>query len=263
MRNIGILAIQVGWTENKDDSLRQTLALIDEAMSRYNKVDVICLPEMYYTNPTRKNLDTVGMTLWNPLTIALADYARKYHVNIITGCFPWKAKGGLYNTCLCLDRDGAIVGQYNKTHLFDAMNVKESDLVKAGEEICVVDFDFGRVGIAVCYELRFPEYLTRICKEGVELLCIPAAFYIPRHDHWEILTKAAALQNLVYVCAVNQYNRFYFGRTCIVDPNGVTVAEATDKETYSYAQIDLDYVKDMREMFRKWENRREELYLLH
>lgn len=260
MRKAGILAIQIGWTEDKDDNLRRTLALIDEAMSTYNKVDLICLPEMYYSNPTRKNLDTVGMPLWNPLTIALADYARKYHVNIVTGCFPWKSKEGLFNTCLCLDRDGAIVGQYSKTHLFDAIGKKESDLVKAGNEICIVDFDFGRVGMAVCYELRFPEYLTRICKEGVELLCIPTAFYVPRHEHWDVLTRAAALQNLTFVCAVNQYNRFYLGKSRIVNPNGEIMAEQTEGEGFAYAEVDLDEVKLMREKMRKWENRREELY---
>lgn len=259
MSKAGILAIQVGWTEDKDDNLRRTLALIDEAMSTYNKVDLICLPEMYYVNPTRKNLDTVGMPLWNPLTIALADYARKYHVNIITGCFPWQSEEGMYNTCLCLDRDGAIVGQYSKTHLFDAAGYCESDLVKAGDELCVVDFDFGRVGVAVCYELRFPAYLNKVCGADVQLLCTPAAFYTPRHDHWGVLTKAAALHNLTYVCAVNQYNRFYFGRSCIVDPNGVTTAEVSDGEGYAYGLIDLDYVKEMKEKFKTWENRRTDL----
>ncbi len=259
MKKAGILAIQIGWTEDKDDNLRRALALIDEAMNTYDKVDLICLPEMYYVNPTRKNLDTVGMPLWNPLTMALADCARKYHVNIVTGCFPWKSKEGMYNTCLCLDRDGAILEQYNKTHLFDALNLKESELVKAGNEICVVDFDFGRVGLAVCYELRFPEYLRKVAENDVDLLCIPTAFYTPRHDHWDILTKAAALQNLVYVCAVNQYNRFYFGRSCIVDPNGVTVAEASDGEGYALGLIDLDYVKEMQKKFLTWENARKDL----
>lgn len=250
MGKAGILAIQVGWTEDKDDNLRRALALIDEAMSIYNNVDLICLPEMYYVNPTRKNLDTVGMPLWNPLTIALADRARKYKVNIITGCFPWQNEEGLFNTCLCLNRDGAIVGQYSKTRLFDAVGYCESDLVKPGKEMCVVDFDFGRVGIAVCYELRFPEYLRELASHDVQLLCLPAAFYTPRHDHWAILTKAAALQSLTYLCAVNQYNRFYFGRSCIVDPNGVVVGEASDKEGFAYGLIDLDYVKEMREKFR-------------
>lgn len=260
MRKTGVLAIQIGWTEDKEDNLRRALALIDEAMATYNKVDLICLPEMYYANPTRKNLDTVGMPLWNPLTIALADYARKYHVNIVTGCFPWQSRKGLYNTCLCLDRDGAIVGQYSKTHLFDGLGLKESDLMQAGDEICIVDFDFGRVGMAICYELRFPEYLTRICKENVELLCVPTAFYRPRTENWDVLTKAAALQNLTYVCAVNQYNRFYLGKSRIVTPDGVVAAEIAEGEGFAYAEIDLDEVAEMRGKLRKWENRREELY---
>ena len=260
MRKTGILAIQVGWTKDKDDNLRRALALIDEAMTLHDKVDLICLPEMYYVNPTRKNLDTVGMPLWNPLTIALADYARKYHVNIVTGCFPWKAKDGLYNTCLCLDRDGAIVGQYSKTHLFDAMEMRESDLVKAGDEICIVDFDFGRVGMAICYELRFPEYLTHVCKEDAELLCIPTAFYVPHHENWDILTKAAALQNQVFVCAVNQFNRFYLGKSRIVNPNGEVLAEIAEGEGFAYAEVDMGEAAEMRERIRKWENRREELY---
>lgn len=260
MRKAGILAIQVGWTENKDDNLRRALALIDEAMTAHDRVDLICLPEMYYANPTRKNLDMIGMSLWNPLTIALADYARKYHVNIVTGCFPWQSKRELYNTCLCLDRDGAIVGQYSKTHLFDAMEMRESDLVKAGDEICIVDFDFGRVGMAICYELRFPEYLTRVCKEGVEMLCIPTAFYRPRSENWDILTRAAALQNQVFVCAVNQCNRFYLGQSRIVNPNGEVLAEIAEGEGFAYAEVDMEQATEMRQRIRKWENRREDLY---
>ena len=254
MRKVGVLAIQIGWTEDKDDNLKRTLSLIDEAMSIYNKVDIICLPEMYYVNPTRKNLDTVGMPLWNPLTEALAEYAKRYHVNIMTGCFPWKSEKGLYNTCLCLNRQGEIVGQYQKVHLFDALNLRESDLVKPGEDLCIVDFDFGRVGVAVCYEIRFPEYLRQICSKGVELLYLPAAFYVPRHDHWSILTKGAALQNLTYLCAVNQYNRFYVGKSCIVDPNGVVVDEAADGEGFAYGEVDLDEVGKMRESFGTFRN---------
>ena len=254
MSKAGILAVQVGWTEDKEDNLRRTLALIDEAMAVYDgKVDLVCLPEMYYVNPTRKNLDTVGMPLWNPLTIALADYARKYHVNIVTGCFPWKSKDGLYNTCLCMDRDGTIVGQYNKTHLFDATGLRESDLVKAGKGMCIVDFDFGRVGVAVCYELRFPEYLRQICQMDVDLLCIPAAFYKPRYDHWDLLTCAAGLQNLTYVCAVNQYNRVYCGGSRIVSPSGHILDEVGEKEGFAYGEIDLDDVKEMKKTFRTLE----------
>lgn len=256
MRKTGVLAIQIGWTEDKEDNLRRALALIDEGMATYNNVDLICFPEMYYANPTRKNLDTVGMPLWNPLTIALADYARKYHVNIVTGCFPWQSKKGLYNTCLCLDRDGAIVGQYSKTHLFDAMEMRESDLVKAGDEICIVDFDFGRVGIAVCYEIRFPEYLRQICSHDVELLCLPAAFYVPRGEHWDILTKAAALQNLTFLCAANQYSRFYIGDSRIVSPEGTVLCEADDGETFIYGEIDLDSVEEARKKYNTYKNYR-------
>lgn len=256
MRTAGILAIQIGWTSDENDNLNRTLKLIEEAMSIHNKVDLICLPEMYYVNPTRKNLDTVGMPLWNPLTIALADYARKYHVNIVTGCFPWQSKKGLHNTCLCLDRDGAIVGQYSKTYLFDALNLKESDLVKAGEEMCIVDFDFGRVGIAVCYEIRFPEYLRQICSHDVELLCLPAAFYVPRGEHWDILTKAAALQNLTFLCAVNQHSRFYIGDSRIVSPEGTVLCEADDGETFIYGEIDLDSVEEARKKYNTYKNYR-------
>ena len=250
MRNAGILAIQVGWTADKDDNLRRTLALIDEAMATHKKVDLICLPEMYYVNPTRKNLDTVGIPLWNPLTEALAECARKYQVNVMTGCFPWQSEEGMYNTCLCLNRQGEIIGQYSKVHLFDALNMKESDLVKAGEGTCIVDFDFGRVGVAVCYEIRFPEYLRQLCSQDVDLLYLPAAFYVPRYDHWSILTKATALQNLTYLCAVNQYSRFYIGKSCIVDPNGTVVDQVEDGEGFAYGEVDLDKVKEMREQFR-------------
>ena len=109
-------------------------------------------------------------------------------------------------------------------------------------------------------ELRFPEYLRSLCLKDLELLVVPAAFYTPRHDAWDILIKGAALSNLQYVLAVNQYGPEFFGRSSIVDPAGIVTARASDREGLVYDIIDPDYQDELRARINTYENRRAELY---
>lgn len=260
MKNIGIMGIQIGWTKNKEDNLNRALNLIDEGMSVYPKTDLICLPEIFYTIPNRENKSYIGESLDGPFASAFSACAKKYQVNIITGTFSYLKDGKIYNTCLAIDRKGKIVGEYSKTHLFDAFDRKESELFAAGNSLGLVDFDFGRVGIAVCYELRFVEYIRTVALQNIDLLCVPSAFYRPRHDQWSILTKSAALGNQIYVVAVNQFSPHCFGRSCIVDPNGIVTAGASDGEGVFYGSIDLDYQQEIREQNPLSLNRRPDLY---
>ena len=259
-REIGVLGIQVGMTDDKHDNLKRALALIDDAFTKYKKVDVICLPELYYSNPTKENRATIGEVLDSEFFNEFSACAKKYHVNIITGSYPLIKGDHLYNCCLCIDREGKLIGDYSKTHLFDAFTSKESDTVDAGNELGIVDFDFGKVGIAICYELRFSDYLRTLALKGVDMLFIPSAFYKPRHDQWNILTTSAALGNLIYVVALNQYNDHFFGRSMMVDPFGLIVSQASDRETSFYGIADLDYQAQIRSQVPTYQNRRPELY---
>lgn len=257
---LGILGIQVGVTPDKEDNLRRALELIDEAFLRYKKIDLICLPEMFYEFPEKEERLTAGQGTYERFEEAFSEYAKKYNVNIVTGTFPMRKEGKLYNTALIMDRAGRTVGSYSKAHLFDAYDSRESDTFDRGDGIGIFDLDIGRIGVAVCYELRFPEYLRSLCLKDLELLVVPAAFYTPRHDAWDILIKGAGLSNLQYVLAVNQYGHEFFGRSSIVDPAGIVTARASDREGLVYDIIDPDYQDELRARINTYENRRAELY---
>ncbi|MFR8519144.1 MAG: carbon-nitrogen hydrolase family protein, partial [Emergencia timonensis] len=153
-----------------------------------------------------------------------------------------------------------LIGDYSKTHLFDAFTSKESDTVDAGADIGIVDFDFGKAGIAICYELRFPDYLRTLALKGIEVLFVPSAFYTPRHDQWDVLVQSAALDNLLYVVALNQYNEHFFGRSCIADPCGLIVSKVSDQEGIMYGILDMNYQQTVRSQVPTYQNRRPELY---
>ncbi len=229
-REISVMGIQIGMTEDKHDNLRRALALIEEGFERYKKIDVICLPELYYSNPTKENRSYIGEVLDSEFFNEFSKCAKKHHVNIITGSYPLIKGDKLLNTCLCIDREGQLIGDYSKTHLFDAFTSKESDTVDAGADIGIVDFDFEKLESLSATSCSFPDYLRTLALKGIEVLFVPSAFYTPRHDQWDVLVQSAALDNLLYVVALNQYNEHFFGRSCIADPCGLIVSKVSDQE---------------------------------
>lgn len=255
MSVIRVMAIQVGWTPDREDNLRRALDLIEKGFQQYGQADIICLPEFFYESPTYKNRDTVGETLDGRFYQSLARCADKYRANMITGTFPLKKEGKLYNTCLAIDRGGNLVGQYDKVHLFDTKDRKESDCLTAGTELGIFDFDCCKVGVAVCYEVRFCEYLRTLALKDIDLLVIPAMFYRPRQDQWDLLVRSAALQQQLFVAAANQYNRYCFGRSQIVDPCGLPLSQASDREDVIFTCIDTEYQKQVRAELAVYENR--------
>ena len=259
-REIGVMGIQVGITDDKHDNLMRALSLIEEGFRRYKKIDCICLPELYYSNPTKENRSYIGEQLDSEFFQEFSRCAKEHDVNIITGRYPLIKGDKLLNTCLCINREGQLIGDYSKTHLFDAFTSKESETVDAGNEIGIFDFDFGKVGIAICYELRFTEYLRTLALKDIDVLFVPSAFYTPRHDQWDVLVQSAALHNLLYVVALNQYNDHFFGRSCIADPCGLVVSRASDQEGIMYGVLDMDYQQRIRQQVPTYQNRRPELY---
>ena len=136
----------------------------------------------------------------------------------------------------------------------------------------VFDTDIGRVGILVCYDLRFPELARGMVQDGADILFVPAFFPAgnplpPRTDHWDTLVNSTALLNLTYVVAVNQYGKMStelpFGRSCVVDPWGTVVAQCPNRVSIAYAELDTEYQKQVREKIGSWNNRRPDIYTLH
>ena len=258
---------------SREHNLAGITAMVEKAMAHNPKLDVIVFPEYCYYAPTNlEESKSVAEMVPGPFTEAISALARKHHVNIIPGSFVEDAGNGkVSNTCVFIDRAGNILGKYRKIHLMDALGYKESDYVEAGKEMCLVDTDFGKIGIMVCYDLRFPELARSMVKEGAEIVFCPADFpsgnpLPPRTDHWDILTRSTALLNLTYLVAANQFGALHkenpFGRSAVIDPWGTVVAQAGGREDIIYAQIDLDYQKAVRDGVATWKNRKPEIYTL-
>ena len=178
-----------------------------------------------------------------------------------------------YNCAVALRPDGSLAGKYHKLHPFDVFvpgsgQMRESGQICPGDRIVTVDGgELGKWGLSICYDLRFGELYRLLALAGAQVLFVPANFTLNTgRDHWEVLLRARAIENGCYVVAPGQFGpgpEFpAFGRSMIVDPWGNVLAQAPDRPGVILAQIDLDYVDEVRQKVGTLSNRREDLYRL-
>jgi len=193
----------------------------------------------------------------------LANQARRRGVWIVGGTIPLVAhhENKVRAACLVYDDHGEQVARYDKIHLFDVAVVDsterytESDTIEAGDRIVVIDSPFGRLGFAVCYDLRFPELFRAMVDQGMEILALPSAFTaITGKAHWEILVRARAIENLCYVLASAQggfhiSGRETHGNSMIVDPWGQMLDRLPSGSGIVVAQLDMDRLRNVRRTF--------------
>ena len=257
----------------KQATIEKALALVRQAGERGSAL--VVLPEVWtglaYSAKTLYR--EIAEAIPGPLTDRLAREAKRYGM-CITGSFYEDAGNGVYhNSCPLIGPDGAILGIYRKTHLFDAPNrkdiksgIRESDKVRAGDELPVFDTPLGRIGLSVCSDLRFPEIYRELTLKGARLIVCASAFLSPRYDHWEFFLRARAAENQVWVVASGQYGTepksgiSFVGRSMVVDPWGTIAATAPDAETCLSAFIDMGFVDEVRRRYPLLEQRRPELY---
>jgi predicted amidohydrolase len=173
--------------------------------------------------------------------------------------FDTPAEEGLANTAVFLDRDGSRQAVYRKQHLF-GYGSAEQELLVPGESLPTVDFGGLTVGMTTCYDLRFPELFRSLIEAGTTLTVVPSAWPYPRVEHWKLLPRARAVENLMYVAAANGVGRFddaeLLGRSRIYDPWGTTLASASDDPTLVSAEVSPDRVAERRTTFPALADRR-------
>lgn len=177
-----------------------------------------------------------------------------------------------YNTSYLFDDKGIVVGKYRKIHTFDITDpsgqiYRESDTVTSGQEVVVVETPLGKLGFAICYDLRFPELHRLLALKGAEIIFNPSDFNLMTgKDHWEVLLRARAIENGVYMIAADQYGQnakmLAYGNSLVVNPWGTVIARAGDGEQILYADIDLDGLAEIRNRMQTLENRQSEVYRL-
>lgn len=197
----------------------------------------------------------------------LGEIARLAHCWLLVGSFPERADGArTHNTSLLFDAAGALVARYRKLHLFDVdvpgARFLESADVAPGDEVVAVDSPVGRLGLSICYDLRFPELYRELRDRGAEVLCAPAAFTAATGAaHWDVLTRARAIEQQCYLLAPAQWGEPVPGRACfgharVVDPWGGVLAERASGSGYAIAEVDLAALARVRRGMPVREHRR-------
>ncbi len=242
-------AVQMTSTADRARNVETALRLVGEAADLGAKL--VALPENFpYMGPEEGRLASAE-TLEGPTLGALRELARRRGIFIVAGSFPEVSQHPRMtaNTSAVIADDGSIVAVYRKIHLFDVnipdgARYAESEVVVPGDQVVLAPTPLGRIGLTVCYDLRFPELYRKLASLGAEVITIPSAFTLfTGKDHWEVLVRARAIENLSYVIAPAQVgrhsaNRQTFGNAMIVDPWGVVLARCPDGEGVCVARFD-------------------------
>lgn len=182
----------------------------------------------------------------------IGEIARARARTIVAGSVLERAGAAIHNTCVVIGRDGSIAGTYRKRHLF-AYGSQEADLLTPGNDDGVVPSDVGLLGVATCFDLRFPELFAELAEAAVDLLVVPAAWPAPRASHWDVLVRARAIETQTPIVAINGTGVCegvdLAGGSLIVDARGNELARAGAEQTWLEATIDLDDARAWRQEF--------------
>jgi predicted amidohydrolase len=236
-------------------------------------VDLVALPEKWNAIGTTEQLHEAAEPLeGGESVLAMADWARRHGITLVGGSISERREGRekLSNTSLAFGPDGELLGLYRKIHLFDVevggVVYRESEAEEPGAEPVVVRGEGWPVGLTVCYDVRFPELYRILALEGAELVTVPAHFTTPTgKDHWHVLLRARAIENQYFVAAPAQVGETLpgkpaYGRSLIVDPWGIVLAQAPDEETVITAELERARLRSVREKLPSLKNRQADAY---
>jgi deaminated glutathione amidase len=252
-----------------DDVLDTAQRLVQRAVSA--GAQLVVLPEKWNAVGPKERMLEAGEPIDGRTVETMRRWAIQLGVAIVGGSISERVDGDerIRNLSLAIAPSGEVVGAYRKLHMFDVevdgRAVRESATDAPGDEIVVAALAGWRIGLTVCYDLRFPELYRALALEGAELFTVPAGFMLHTgRDHWEVLLRARAIENGAYVIAANQHglwdtNRM-FGRSMIVDPWGVVIANAGDGDGICVAELDPGRVIAARRQLPVLRHRRPEAY---
>jgi apolipoprotein N-acyltransferase len=249
---------------DKNANLAKAKQYISQAKSM--GADLVLIPETFMAYPQKDTpYAAVAEPVNGPFAAGLAEAARSNGIYVVCGIY--EAKDGetvrAYNTTLVFDRTGRLIHSYRKTHLYDAFAYQESKSVIPGDEpLTVFKTEFGKIGLLVCYEMRFPEITRQFVLQGADLLLVPTAWVAGalKEEQFEIMLRARAIENTVYVCAADQVGNIFAGRSMVIDPMGIILASTGEEESIFVADIDMDRIKRVRDKLPCLNHRRPELY---
>jgi predicted amidohydrolase len=252
-----VACVQLTSRADKAANLEKAEALVGRAAA--TGADVVVLPEKWNAIGSAETLHAAAEDLTGGESVAaMAAWARGHGITLVGGSITERREGRekLSNTCVVFDTEGEIAAVYRKIHLFDVEVgghvYRESEAEEPGGEPVVAELEGWPIGLSVCYDVRFPELYRILALEGALLVTVPAHFTLyTGKDHWNVLLRARAIENQLYVAAAAQIGetqpgKLSYGRSLIADPWGVVVAQAPDEEGVIAAELDRARLEDVR-----------------
>ncbi len=252
---------QMNSAANVEANEASAFALLEEAAA--GGADLASLPEFWPRQGSAAEMRAAAEPVPGPRTERLAEIAMRHRMWVLGGSVLETDGDGekVFNTSVLFDRDGSLVARYRKIHLFDAdppgaVPSRESFVFRPGEEVVTAETEFGRVGLSICYDVRFPELYRALAVQGAKIVFVPSAFRFETGvDHWDVLLRARAIEDQVFIVAAAQWGtwggtgkeRRNFGNSLVADPWGRIVARAEDGVGVTFADLDLEEVRRVRE----------------
>ena len=251
----GILNIQfkpeIG---KKEINLKKVEYFLEKSSDK--KLDLVVLPEFFSTGIDHESFINFPEDENGGETIKfISELAKKYKTNIVAGSVIEKSNDKLYNTSFVIDRDGKICNKYRKIHLFNYMGGSEGNRITPGNQQVIVNLDFAKIGLGICYDIRYPLHYKNLVKSGAEIVVLPTAWIVTddifnntsalknAQDLWVAIIRTRAFDNLVYVVSCNQCKGGCIGKSLIVSPTTEVLSDAGDSQGAFYADIDVSIVK--------------------
>ena len=280
---------------DKEKNIRQLEEIL--AAGKTAGADLVTLPEMFACPYETPNFPRYAEPEGGPTWQALSALAKKYGIYLSAGSMPeldMVSEGGtrsgnftglasevpsgclkknVYNTAYVFDRQGRQIGKHRKAHLFDidvkgGQYFKESDTLSPGDHIGCFDTEFGRIGLCICYDFRFPETARLMAQDGAKIILVPAAFNMTTGPaHWELMFRGRAVESQCYVIGTAPARDLHssyisWGHSIVVDPWGTVLMQMDEKEGVRIVELDLGYVEEVRQELPLLKHRRTDLYEL-
>lgn len=235
------------------ESKEQRLARVEGILDRVRGADLVLLPEIWnigYFSFDRYREESE--TLSGETVSRLAARAKEMQALIFSGSFVERDGDRLYNTAVLISPEGKVIGHYRKIHLF-GYGSEERKVLSPGERIVTAGTGHGKIGLSICYDLRFPELFRKMAVQGAEMILNCAAWPYPRVEHWLALNRVRAIENQCYFiscgCAGASRGKAFIGRSQVIDPWGTVVASASERESVLQCEIAPESVARAREEF--------------
>ena len=261
--------VQMKSSVNKEQNLAYSLNLINEAVK--NKAQLICFPEfqMAYSPAEQKaeELHKIAEKIDGNFISTLSSSAKRNKINVIATLYEFidtnKQNHKVFDTAVIINERGKLESVYRKVHLYDALGSKESKKLIAGSIIeRPTRTSVGNLGLLICYDMRFPEISRILTVNGARILISPSAWVagFMKQEHWEIMLKARAIENGVYVIAPNQLGNIYSGHSMVIDPFGTALVDMGNREGMEIMDIDNSRINTIRRRLPLLKNRRTDVY---